>query len=50
MPRLEPAVVPVVTDLDRGLRVLGVPFAVMGALVPELLLTARPTRMTTTRM
>ena len=46
MPRLEPAVVPVVTDLDRGLRALGVPFAVVGALVPELLLNARPTRMT----
>jgi predicted nucleotidyltransferase len=46
MPRLEPAVVSVVTDLDRGLRALGVPFAVVGALVPELLLNARPTRMT----
>jgi predicted nucleotidyltransferase len=46
MPRLEPAVVSVVTDLDRGLRALGVPFAVVGALVPELLLNARPIRMT----
>lgn len=46
MPRLEPALLPVVTDLDRGLRTLGVSFAVVGALVPELLLEARPARMT----
>lgn len=37
---------PVVTDLERGLRQLKVPFAVVGALVPELLLDARPARMT----
>ncbi len=46
MPRLEPALLPVVTDLERGLRTLGVPFAVVGALVPELLLDVRPPRMT----
>lgn len=46
MPRLEPALLPVVTDLERGLRTLGVPFAVVGALVPELLLDVRPARMT----
>jgi predicted nucleotidyltransferase len=46
MRRIDPALVPVVTDLARGLRALGVPFAVVGALVPELLLDARPSRMT----
>lgn len=34
------------TDLERGLRELGIPFAIVGALVPELLLDARPRRMT----
>lgn len=47
MARIEPALLPVVTDLDRGLRALGIPFAVVGALVPELLLDVRPARMTT---
>lgn len=46
MPRLEPGILCVVTDLERGLRALGVPFAVVGALVPELLLESRPARMT----
>jgi len=46
MPRIEPALVPVVSDLARGLRELCVPFGVVGALVPELLLDARPARMT----
>jgi hypothetical protein len=46
MPRIEPNLIPLVTDLERGLRELGVPFAIVGALVPELLLDARPTRMT----
>ena len=46
MPRIEPGLVPVVTDLDRGLRELSIPFAVVGALVPELLLDVRPARMT----
>ena len=46
MPRIEPGLVPVVTDLERGLRELSIPFAVVGALVPELLLDARPARMT----
>lgn len=35
-----------VTDLERGLRENGVRFAVVGALVPELLLDARPRRLT----
>jgi hypothetical protein len=38
--------VPVVTDLERGLRELRVPFGIVGALVPELLLDARPAQMT----
>lgn len=38
MPRIEAALIPVVSDLARGLRELGVPFGVVGALVPELLL------------
>lgn len=46
MPRIEPSLVPVVTDLERGLRELGIPFGIVGALVPELLLDARPRRMT----
>ncbi len=46
MPRIEPSLVPVVTDLNRGLRELGIPFAIIGALVPELLLDARPPQMT----
>ena len=46
MSRIEPGLVPAVTDLERGLRELGIPFAIVGALVPELLLDARPARMT----
>ncbi len=46
MPRIEPHLIPVVTDLARGLRDLDVPFAIVGALVPELLLGVRPARMT----
>ena len=46
MQRIEPALVPVVTDLERGLRELSIPFGIVGALVPELLLDARPARMT----
>ena len=46
MSRIEPTLVPVVTDLERGLRELGIPFGIVGALVPELLLEARPARMT----
>jgi len=46
MRRIEQSLVPVVTDLERGLRELGIPFAIVGALVPELLLDARPRRMT----
>ena len=36
-PRIEPVLLSVLSDLDRGLRELGVPFAIVGALVPELL-------------
>jgi len=46
MRRIEPSLIPVVTDLERGLRELGIPFGIVGALVPELLLDARPRRMT----
>jgi predicted nucleotidyltransferase len=46
MARIEPTLLPVVADLERGLRELGVPFGIVGALVPELLLDARPARMT----
>ncbi len=46
MPRIEPHLIPVVTDLARGLRDLDVPFAIVGALVPELLLGVRPAQMT----
>jgi predicted nucleotidyltransferase len=34
------------TDLDRGFRELGIRFGVVGALVPELLLSTRPKQMT----
>jgi predicted nucleotidyltransferase len=47
MLRIEPTLVPVVADVERGLRQLGVPFGVVGALVPELLLDVRPARLTT---
>ena len=46
MPRIDPILLPVVFDLERGLRELGIPFGIVGALVPELLLDARPHRMT----
>ncbi len=46
MPRIEPHLIPVVSDLARGLRELDVPFAIVGALVPELLLGVKPVRMT----
>lgn len=46
MSRIDPSLVPVVTDLARGLGELGIPFGIVGALVPELLLNARPPRMT----
>ena len=47
MPRVDPGLLPVVVDLDRGLREMGIPFGIVGALVPELLLDVRPYRMTT---
>lgn len=46
MARLDPALLPAVTDLARGLRSLDVPFAIVGALVPELLLSAPRAAMT----
>lgn len=46
MARLDPALLPAVTDLARGLSSLDVPFAIVGALVPELLLDAPPAAMT----
>src|SRR6266446_278916 len=46
MPRVEPGLLRVLIDLERGLRELGIPFGIVGALVPELLLDARPSRLT----
>jgi predicted nucleotidyltransferase len=46
MPRIDPSLIPVLIDLDRGLRALGIRFGIIGALVPELLLDVRPRRMT----
>ena len=46
MPRVDPALMPVVDDLERGLRELGIPFGIVGALVPELLLDVRTYRKT----
>lgn len=46
MARVDAALLPLVSDIERALRELGVPYAVVGALVPELLLEARPPRMT----
>jgi hypothetical protein len=46
MARIEPLLVPVVSDLARGLRALDIDFCIVGALVPELLLAAKPRRMT----
>jgi len=46
MPRIEPGLLPVVTDLDRGLGELQVPFGIVGALVPELLLGVKPRQLT----
>lgn len=46
MPRIEPHLLPAVTDLSRGLRELDIPFGIVGALVPELLLDVRPLQLT----
>ena len=47
MPRADARnVMRVVVDLERGLRELAVPFGVVGALVPELLLQVQPHRKT----
>jgi len=42
MPDLDPALESVLTALVQGLRALDVPFCVVGALVPELLLETKP--------
>jgi predicted nucleotidyltransferase len=46
MPRIDAGLLPVLTDLQRGMHELGIPFGIVGALVPELLLDARPARLT----
>ena len=46
MSPVDPRVVEVLTDLVRGLRLLKIPFCVIGALVPELLIEAPPRRFT----
>lgn len=46
MPRIDRSLIPVVTDLEHGLRELGVRFGLVGALVPELLLAVRPPQRT----
>lgn len=46
MARVESTLVPVLSDLAHGLRELRIDFCIVGALVPELLLEARPRRMT----
>ncbi len=46
MQRVDPDLTRVVVDLECGLRELGIPFGIVGALVPELLLDVRPYRKT----
>lgn len=46
MARIEPFLIPVISDLVRGLREIEVDFCLVGALVPELLLNVRPRWMT----
>jgi len=46
MARIEPFLIPVISDLVRGLREIGVDFCLVGALVPEILLSVRPPSMT----
>lgn len=46
MSRLEPEVKEVLISLVRGLKALEVPFCIVGALVPELLLDERPAQAT----
>ena len=47
MPRVDaPGLMRVVVDLERGLRELEIPFGIVGALVPELLLDVKPPRTT----
>jgi hypothetical protein len=46
MPGVDPSLVPVLTDLERGLRTLGIRYGIIGALVPELLLDVKPSRVT----
>ena len=46
MSPIEPGLLLVLTDMERGLRELGIPFGIVGALVPELLLDVGPALMT----
>lgn len=46
MPRVDPILLPLLTDLERGLRELGIGWGVVGALVPEILLDAKPAQRT----
>ena len=47
MPRIDPpGLMRVAVDLERGLRALGIPYGIIGALVPELLLDVPPPRKT----
>jgi predicted nucleotidyltransferase len=46
MTRVDPVVLPALSDLARGLRAVDTPFCIIGALVPELLLDVRPPRST----
>lgn len=46
MTRVDPLVVSVLSDLARGLRALDIRFCIIGALVPELLLSVRPHKFT----
>ncbi len=46
MATIDPALEPALSALVRGLRELGVPFCVVGALVPQLLLDTTPTSRT----
>jgi predicted nucleotidyltransferase len=46
LPPIDPSLVALLTDAGRGLRELRIPFAIVGALVPQLLLQVSPRRLT----
>jgi len=50
MARINAALLPLLMGVDRGLRALGVPNGVIGALAPELLPDVAPPRRQPTRM